>query len=138
MHAKLCTRQLCNLQFSEKVRTSRFVLATDQHSPRNQYCPMKFHVSPGSSFRNTYSNRKGGRYAVIADHYSHWFEVGLFYQNITATSLFLVAKTHFAHYGVPDMFLSDFSKAYDFTLVTKSLYYVKATGKLRRIRCQGN
>ena len=62
-------------------------------------------------------------------------------QYITAANVISVTKAHFARYGVPDKFLSDngpqyisqefvnFAKEYDFKLITRSPYYVRATGK---------
>ena len=86
--------------------------------------------------------KQGGRwYAVTVDHYSDWFGVDLLDQDITAANVISVTKAHFARYGVPDKFLSDngpqyisqefvnFAKAYDFKLITRSPYYVRATGK---------
>ena len=84
---------------------------------------------------------RGHRYAVPVDHYSDWFEVDLLNEDITADSVISVTKAHFARYGVPDKFLThngpqyisheflNFANTYDFTLLTRSPYYARATGK---------
>ena len=86
--------------------------------------------------------KQGGRwYAVTVDHYSDWFEVDLSNEDTKAASVVSVTKAHFARYGIPDTFLSDngpqytskefsnFAKTYGFTLITRSPYYARATGK---------
>ena len=62
-------------------------------------------------------------------------------EDITAANVISVTKAHFARYGIPDIFLSDsgpqytsqefsnFAKTCDFTLITRSPYYVRAAGK---------
>ena len=62
-------------------------------------------------------------------------------EDITAANVISVTKAHFAHYGIPDTFLSDngpqytsqelsnFAKTYGFKLTTRSPYYARATGK---------
>ncbi len=82
-------------------------------------------------------------YAVTVDHYSDWFEVDLFNEDITASHVISVTKAHFARYGVLEKFMSDngsqytsqefvnFSKAYGFQLITRYLYYARATGKAK-------
>ena len=87
-------------------------------------------------------SKQGGRwYSVTVDHYSDWFEVDLLNDDITAANVISVTKAHFARYGIPDIFLSDygsqctsqelsnFAKTYGFKLITRSPYYARATGK---------
>ena len=80
-------------------------------------------------------------YSVTVDHYSDWFEVDLLNEDITAANVISVTKVHFAHYGIPNTFLSDngpqytsqeflnFAKTYGFKLITWSPYFARATGK---------
>ena len=75
------------------------------------------------------------------DHYIDWFELDLLHVNITAAHVISVTRAHFARYGVPNKFLSDdgsqyvsqefssFAVAYDFQLITRSPFYVRATDK---------
>ena len=83
-------------------------------------------------------------YAVTVNHYSDWFEVYLLNEDITAASVVSVTKAHFAHYGAPDKFLTDNGpqyisqeflnfalRPYDFTLLSWSPYYARATGKAK-------
>ena len=75
------------------------------------------------------------------DHYIDWFELDLLHVNITAAHVISVTRAHFARYGVPNKFLSDdgsqyvsqefssFVVAYDFQLITRSPFYVRATDK---------
>ena len=86
--------------------------------------------------------KQGGRwYSVTVDHHSHWFEVDLLNEDITAANVISVTEARFARFGIPDIFLSDngpqytsqefsiFAKTYGFKLITRSPYYARATSK---------
>jgi len=53
---------------------------------------------------STYYDKPWG---IRFDHYIGWFELDLLHVNITAAHVISVTRAHFAHYGVPDKFLSD-------------------------------
>ena len=108
--------------------------------------PMLSHEIPqgAKKFISQDQFKQGGQwYAVKVDHHSDQFEDDLLNEDITAANVILDTKAHFAHYGIPDKFLSDngslytsqefsnFYKSYGFKLITQLPDYVRATGKVK-------